>query len=114
MAIVTHLGQEYSCSIALKGVDYIHLLNELGQMTVAFDGVSDFSGFSITDGSWTLPTPEGECFLAVVKDDGTIGKGGHRCSDIPTALEELGDVVVCDTTPTDIEEGKWYLIKSEV
>lgn len=84
MAIVTHQGQEYSCSVALKGDDYIHLLNEDGDMTVAFDGITDFSKFSITGGSWKTPTPENECYVAVVKDDGTMGKGGHKCSDIPT------------------------------
>jgi hypothetical protein len=82
MAIVTHQGQEYSCSVALKGDDYIHLLNEDGDMTVAFDGITDFSKFSITGGSWKTPTPENECYVAVVKDDGTMGKGGHRCSGV--------------------------------
>ena len=114
MAIVTYMGQEYSCSVALKGADYVHLLNEAGQMTVAFDGVSDFSGFKISGGSWVTPTAVNECYLAVVKDDGTVGRGGHRCCDIPTALADLGDVIICDIQPTTVVEGKWYLIKSEV
>lgn len=86
MAIVTHLGQEYSCSVALKGEDYIHLLNEDGEMTVAFDGITNFSGFSIKNGSWTTPTPEEDCYVAVVKDDGEMGKGNHKCSDILTGI----------------------------
>ena len=82
MATVKYLGDSYTCDKALKGTDYIHLLDSDGCMIVAFDGVQDFSGFSISGGSWTTPTPEGECYLAVVKDDGSIGKGGHRCCDI--------------------------------
>lgn len=114
MATVKHMGVEYPCSTALKGDDYVHLLNANGKIIVAFDGVSDFSGFTITGGEWVSPTPEDECYVAVVKDDGTMGRGSHRCSDIPTALAELGDIVICETTPTEVEEGKWYLIKSEV
>ncbi len=82
MAVVTHFDKEYSCTTAIKGGDYVHLLNEDGEMIVAFDGVTDFSSFSITSGSWTTPTPENECYVAVVKDDGTMGKGGHKSSDI--------------------------------
>ena len=84
MAIVKHFDKEYSCTTAIKGNDYVHLLNENGKMIVAFDGVSDFSSFSITDGSWATPTPENNCYVAVIKDDGTIGKGGHRCCDVVT------------------------------
>lgn len=87
MAIVTHLGVDYPCSTALRGSDYVHLLNAKGEMTTAFDGVSDFSDFSITGGSWTYPTADAYCYLAVVRDDGTIAKGSHRCSSIPTYYE---------------------------
>ena len=114
MATVTHLGVEYPCSTAVKGDDYVHLLNKDGVLVTAFDGVSDFSDFSITDGDWTTPTPENECYLAVVKDDGTMGKGNHRCCDIPTKLISLSDVVVCDSMPTGFVEGQWYLVKAEV
>ena len=114
MATVTHMGVAYPCSTALKGDNYVHLLNAKGKLIVAFDGVSDFSGFTISGGTWVTPTPEDECYLAVVKDDGTIGTGSHRCCDIPAALAELGDVVVCDAMPTNFENGKWYLVKAEV
>ena len=84
MATITYLGESYDCATALKGDDYIHLLDSNGDMLAAFDGISDFSGFSITDGDWVTPTPEEDCYVAVVKDDQTMGKGGHRCSDILT------------------------------
>lgn len=114
MATVIHMGVEYPCATALKGEDYVHLLNEQGKMIVAFDGVSDFSDFSIAGGTWITPTAENNCFLAVVKDDGTIGKGNHRCSDIPTTLASMSDVTVCESMPTSFVEGQWYLVKAEV
>lgn len=86
MATITYLGESFDCATALKGSDYIHLLNENGEMIATFDGISDFKDFSITDGDWTSPTADHNCFVAVVKDDGMMGKGNHKCSDIlPTS-----------------------------
>ena len=103
MAVVKHMGVEYPCSKAVKGADFVHLLNEKGKVTIAFDGVSDFSGFSITGGSWIAALEEDD-YVAIMKDDGTVGKGSHRCCDLIAAE-------VCETEPTVLEEGKWYLIK---
>lgn len=104
MATVKYGDLSFWCETAIKGEDYVHLLDSEGNMIVAFDGVQYLSDFTITNGSWTEPTPEHECYVAVMKDDGTIGKGGHRCCDILTAE-------VCQSTPTSLVEGKWYLIK---
>lgn len=87
MATVTYLGETYECATALKGADYIHLLDENGDMTAAFDGITDFSGFEITSGSWATPASDNDCYLAVIRDDGTIGRGHHRCSDVGTIDE---------------------------
>ena len=86
MATVTHMNVDYICATAIKGDDYVHLLNEDGEMTVAFDGITNFSDFSIKNGKWTTPTPEEDCYVAVVKDDGEMGKGNHICSDIRTGI----------------------------
>lgn len=114
MATVTYCNRSFECETAIKGEDYVHLLDADGVMFVAFDGVTDFSGFAITGGAWKTPTADHNCRLAVIKDDGTIGKGNHKCSDIPTKLGDLKDVVICTETPTDLVEGRWYLIRSEV
>ena len=114
MATVTYRDLSFECATALMGDTYVHLLDENGDMIVAFDGVTEFSLFGITGGEWSVPTPENDCYLAVLKDDGTIGKGGHKCCDIPTKLEKLGNVVVCETEPTELQEGMWYLIRAEV
>lgn len=50
MAIVTYLGESYECSRALKGSDYIHLLDANNEMIAAFDGVTSFDDFYISDG----------------------------------------------------------------
>lgn len=94
MATVTFLGESYECATALKGSDYVHLLNSEGDMVAAFDGVTNFELFSITGGSWKTPTAEGDCYLAVVKDDGTTGKGGHKCCDLVT---KTGDQTINGT-----------------
>ena len=91
MATRTYLGESYNCATALKGSDYIHLLDSNGEMIAAFDGITDFSGFSITSGDWTSPTAENDCYVAVVKDDGTMGKGGHRNSDILTGIVSVAN-----------------------
>lgn len=87
MATVNYLGESYPCSVALKGADYIHLLDEGGYLIAAFDGITSFSGFTISGGSWTVPPSDDDCYLAVIRKDGTIGKGGHRCSDVGSVGE---------------------------
>ncbi len=94
MATVTYLGETYECVTALKGADFIHLLDANGNMVAAFDGVTTFDGFDIADGSWTTPTADSDCYLAVVKDDGTTGKGGHKCCDLVT---KTGDQTINGT-----------------
>lgn len=87
MATVMYRDISFECARAIKGENYIHLLDEDGTMIAAFDGVSEFSSFSISGGDWVPPTPDGECFLAVLRDDGTIGKGSHKCCDLPSTEE---------------------------
>lgn len=86
MATVTFNNESFTCTTALKGTDYIHLLDSKGAMMVAFDGITDFSGYSITGGSWTTPTPPDECYFAVVEDDGSVTKSSYRRSDFVTEI----------------------------
>ena len=86
MATVTYNNESFTCTTALKGTDYIHLLDAEGAMMVAFDGITDFSGYSITGGSWTTPTPPDECYFAVVEDDGSVTKSSYRRSDFVTEI----------------------------
>ena len=56
MPTLTYLGDSFDCATAIKGDDYIHLLDENGALIVSFEGVSDFSGFNLTNGEYTSPT----------------------------------------------------------
>ena len=109
MPNVTYLGTTYPCAKALKGEDYIHLLDSDGVLIVAFDGIKDFSGFTI-DTDWTTPTPDGECYLAVIGEDGIIRKGTHKCCDIPfTDTEEIDiDEEPTKDSPNLITSGAVY------
>ena len=88
MPTLKYLGETFECTTAIKGSDYIHLLDENGVMVAAFDAISDFSGFTLENGSYTSPTEDHSCAVAVIRDDGTIGKGSHSCEDIGAALNE--------------------------
>ena len=98
MPNVTYGGTTYPCAKALKGADYIHLLDSNGTLISAFDGITDVSGLSI-DTDWTIPTPNNDCYLAVIGDDGIIRKGSHKCCDIPSF--EDADELGIDDRPTE-------------
>ena len=46
----------------------------------------------------------------------TVGKQRTSATDLygDFNLENLGDIIIADSTPATVENGKWYLIKSEV
>ena len=84
MPTVTYNETSYTCTTALKGADYIHLLDSSGAMIAAFDGVKDFSGFTITGGSWKTPTALKDSYMAVVRDDGVIVKAAYNSNQTMT------------------------------
>lgn len=73
---VTVCGLTYACATALKGSDYVHLVDESGTLVAAFEGVSDFSIFALAGGSWTTPKSTDDCNVAVWREDGTLAKCG--------------------------------------
>lgn len=81
MPNVTFNGNTYSCAVAYKGPDYVHLVDSNGVMIVAFDGVSDFSGFSIANGNWSAPS-EKNCCIAVFHEDGTLVRGSKIANSV--------------------------------
>lgn len=94
MATVTYLGESYECTTALKGADYIHLLDGDGVMIAAFDGVMDFDSFTIANGKWTEPASASDCHLAVMREDGTVCKSDHKFCDL---LTKDGDQTISGT-----------------
>ena len=89
MPTLIYKNDSFECTTAIKGDDYIHLLDADGIMTSAFDGITDFSDFTLENGSYTSPTVDHNCYVAVVRDDGTIGKGGHTCADIGSGINAI-------------------------
>ena len=61
-------------------------------MVATFDKITDFSSFTLENGSYTSPTPDHDCYLTVTRDDGTFGKGNYKCSDIPKTAADVGAV----------------------
>lgn len=57
MATITFNGESFAVDHAVKGADYIHGYDANGVLIVAFDGVTDFAGFTYDD---TYMEP-GEC-----------------------------------------------------
>ena len=90
MALVTHLDQEYTCSKAIKGEDYIHLLDNEGEIKTAFDGISDFKDFSITDGEWVTPTPEEDLYYMNATQRQKFSEFMDKYSKIYNDLESTG------------------------
>lgn len=103
MITVTFLGEIYSCEVALKGADYIRLLDENGCMVAAFEGISDFSGFAISGGSWTSPTDADSCCIATIGEDGVPRKSGKKLCD-------MAQTKVVDVLPTTLENNTIYFV----
>ena len=92
MPTLKYLGEPFVCTTAIKGDDYIHLLDDNGVMVAAFDAITDFSAFTLENGSYVSPTADHSCKVAVIRDDGTIGVGGHTCEDIGNAVPKTRKV----------------------
>lgn len=54
MAILTVYDEQFPCSVAMKGDDFIRLLDEAGNTVFYADGITDFSPY-ILDGTWEYP-----------------------------------------------------------
>lgn len=57
MTVYAH-EEPFECAKAVKGEDFIRLYDEGGNTIAAFEGVSDFSAYTIDDGEWEAPKEE--------------------------------------------------------
>ena len=94
MITVTFCNESYQCAVALKGSDYIKLLDENNNDVATFLGVSDFSGFAIAGGSWTAPKAPTACNVAVVHEDGSVSGCGKPMEQFMTAGEAFRGTIV--------------------
>lgn len=89
MITVKFCNMTFTCEQAIKGFDYIHLVDADGNLTACFEGVTDFSQFSISGGTWTVAPYSEDCNLAVVGADGVIRSSARKASDIPVRRKLL-------------------------
>lgn len=88
MITVSFKGVNYECEKALKGEDYVRLIGSNGAIIAAFEGVNNFTGFTISGGEWSTPTEEDDCPLAVVGEDGKVRKSPLKACDILTTEDK--------------------------
>ena len=89
MPIVTYDGHEFECATALKGADYIRLLDAAGCKIVAFEGVVDFSTFTITDGDWTNAPAADDCYIVTASQDGSLHTSSKKACEVSKGGIEL-------------------------
>lgn len=90
MAILTVYDEQFPCSVAMKGDDYIRLLDEEGNIVFFADGITDFSPY-ILDGSWEYPYKRSativSCTAALVEGVLTL------TPKVPTKIESFATLV---------------------
>lgn len=57
MIKINAYGEEFVCSKAVKGSDYIYLFNEDNKNIISFDGISSFDNYILLEGIWSNPEP---------------------------------------------------------
>lgn len=82
MPNVTYCGTTYACTTAIKGDTYIRLLDENDALIADFEGISDFSAFSISGGSWESPEAADDCYVVAMRRDGTLVKTDKKACDL--------------------------------
>ena len=72
MIKVTYEETVYECTRAVKGVNYIRLYDSSNSLVAAFEGVSDFSMFTIEDGEWETGRSNRRVGAIATIDDGSV------------------------------------------
>ena len=93
MATLKYGSITWTVDHAVKGTDYIHAYDANGACVVAFDGVTDFSGFTYS-GTYLSPTACANDACndvkhvngALVRRDGSAASHTHSTSDISGTL----------------------------
>lgn len=82
MITVSYCGTTIECTTAMKGDTFIHLLNENDKPIAIFKGITDFSAFTISGGSWTAAESVDDCYLVVMRRDGSLAKCSKKFCDV--------------------------------
>lgn len=65
--IVKIYGKDFECDNAIKGSDYIIFIKN-GIEIRRDSGITDFGGYVITSGSWSIPEPTAVERIAALED----------------------------------------------
>lgn len=107
---VTIFGTAYECTKAVKGPDFVHLYQG-DTVILSCLGITDFSGYALTDGEWSDPDPD----LDVVATGAALSNG----SIVITSDKIIGTGTMlkfkapCDCTSVTkglVIDGKTYTI----
>lgn len=110
MATVKYGDLIYECSKVIKGSDYVHLLDSDGSLIVSIDGITSFSGITFT-GGYSIPAAAGNCDIAVVMTNGTMGNSGVKACDVFTnyrAIELASGTHYGTSLPSSGTEGQLF------
>ena len=86
---VTYNSKTFACATAYKGTDYVRLVDSTGSVVAVFQGVQDFSLFTLTDGEWTNVPEASNCSLVVMSPDGSFHKSDSKARDVAKALPNI-------------------------
>ena len=79
---VTYNNKEYECTVALKRGSCAKLLDDAGSAIATFEGVKDYSLFTLSGGTWTdCPSTE-DLTVPVLLPDGSILSSGKKLSEV--------------------------------
>ena len=107
MITINFCNMTFTCDKAIKGSDYIHLVDADGKLTACFEGVSDFNKFNITGGFWTAAPSNDDCEIAVVGAGGVIRKSTKKASDIASLQTDVSsNTGTIASLQTDVSSNK--------
>ncbi len=94
-------GKVFECAKVVKGDDFIECLDQKNARIMLFQGISDFTKFSVEGGEFTLAPPDkltriqtamSEISSSLADNDGilAIKHGGTGAATVSDALNSLG------------------------
>ncbi len=113
--IVTAYNEQIQCTKAIKGDDYIRLLDAQGNCIASFDGISDFWGYSVNGGEWDGPEPTVEQQLNALKSlvagPEPVTLADYKTAKVATSKAHLADYLAAH--PLTYADGKQYSVTAE-
>ena len=110
MPILSFQNETISCDRAQKGKDYIRLLDGNGNVVFFADGISDFSGYTLSDGEWEA-TP----YVVMAPTVGAVAtaSGGIITLATPKSVKIENGLQVNFTAPCDCSVTEYLRIGGE-